>query len=100
MDTERRRSPRHHVTSAVMISPNGHGHDARVFDISSGGARVVLPDDWTPTDGAALKMIFLPDTDHPIMLHGHVIRVAVDHLGLAFEPEQDERISEVLQLLR
>ena len=92
MDTEKRNTPRHKVSSAVMITPNGHGHEAQVFDISAGGARVGLSDDWTPADGASLRVFFLFDTDYPIMLQGHVTRVAVDHLGLKFEPAQDERI--------
>ena len=100
MDTEKRRSPRKRVSSAVMITPNGHGHDAQVFDISAGGARMALSDDWTPADGAPLRVFFLADTDHPIVLQGHVTRVAVDHLGLAFEPAQEDRISELMQMLR
>ena len=100
MDTEKRRAPRRKVSSAVMVSPNGHGHDAQVFDISAGGVRVELSDDWTPGDGTPLRVFFLSDTDHPIVLHSHVARVAVDHLGLEFEPEQEERISELLRSLR
>jgi hypothetical protein len=99
MDIERRRTPRKEVSTAVMITPNGHGHDALVFDISAGGARVGLSDDWTPADGASLRMFFLTDTDHPIVLQGHVTRVAVDHLGLEFEPEQEGRIRELMRLL-
>ncbi|GAB3380239.1 PilZ domain-containing protein [Lysobacter fragariae] len=100
MDTEQRRAPRKQLAGAVMIVPNGHGHDAQIFDISAGGARFGLSNDWAPTDGASLRVFFLSDTDHPIMLHGHVTRVAVDHLGFAFEPAQDESISELMQLLR
>jgi len=100
MDTEQRHTSRHEVSGAVMITPNGHGHDAEIFDISAGGARLGLPDDWTPVDGASLRVFFLSDTDHPIMLQGHVTRVAVDQLGLAFEPAQEKRIFELMQLLR
>lgn len=99
MDTEKRRAPRHKVSTAVMITPNGHGHNAQIFDISTGGARVGLSDDWVPANGASLRVCFLFDTNHPIMLQGHVTRVAVDHLGLEFEPAQEERISELMQLL-
>lgn len=100
MDIEHRQTPRQEVSGAVMITPNGHGHDAEIFDISAGGARVGLPDDWTPVDGASLRVFFLADSDDPIMLHGHVARVAVDHLGLAFEPAQERRILALMRRLR
>ena len=100
MDIEHRQTPRQEVHGAVMITPNGHGHDAEIFDISAGGARVGLPDDWTPVDGASLRVFFLADSDDPIMLHGHVARVAVDHLGLAFEPAQERRIRALMRRLR
>ena len=96
---EKRRLPRQQVSSAVMIAPNGHRHNAQIFDISAGGVRVGLPEDWVPSDGTSLRVYFLFDTDHPIMLHGHVTRVAVDHLGLEFEPAQEERIFELMQLV-
>ena len=99
MDTEKRRTPRKQVSGAVMITPNGHGHNAQVFDISAGGVRLGLPEDWVPANGAALRVFFLFDTNHPIMLQGHVTRVAVDHLGLEFEPAQEAQISELMQLL-
>lgn len=100
MDAERRQTSRREVHDAVMISPNGHGHDAEIFDISAGGARVGLSDDWTPADGASLKVFFLVDSDDPIMLYGHVVRVAIDHLGLAFEPDQEGRILALMRRLR
>ena len=95
---ERRRTPRCAASGAVMITPDGSGHEARIFDISAGGARLGLPDDWTPTDGASLRVFFLDDIDCPIMLRGHVARVDADHLGLEFEPAQERRISELMQL--
>jgi hypothetical protein len=99
MDIEQRQAPREETSGAVMITPNGHGHEAEIFDISAGGARLGLPDDWTPVDGAPLRVFFLADSDDPIMLHGHVARVAVDHLGLAFEPEQEGRIRALMRRL-
>jgi hypothetical protein len=100
MAIEKRRTPRWEVSGAVMITPNGAGHETEVFDISAGGARVGLPDDWTPADGASLRVFFLDDIDCPIMLQGHVTRVAANHLGLEFEPAQERRISELMQLFR
>lgn len=100
MNVEHRQTPRQEVSGAVMITPNGHGHDAEIFDISAGGARLGLSDDWTPVDGAPLRVFFLSDSDDPIMLHGHVTRVAVDHLGLAFEPAQEGRILALMRRLR
>jgi hypothetical protein len=100
MAIEQRRTPRWAVSGAVTITPNGAGHETEIFDISVGGARVGLPDDWTHADGAPLRMFFQDDIDCPVMLRGHVTRVAVNHLGLAFEPAQERRISELMQLFR
>lgn len=96
---EKRRHPRQQVSSAVMITPNGDRHNAQVFDLSAGGARVGLPIDWIPPEGIALRVFFLFDTDHPIVLEGHVTRVAVDHLGLEFSPAQEEQIRELLDVV-
>lgn len=100
MAIEQRRTQRRAVSGAVMITPNGSGHKAEIFDISAGGARVGLPDHWTPAAGASLSVFFLDDPDCPIMLQGHVTRVAANHLGLEFEPAQERRISELLQIFR
>jgi len=97
---EKRQHPRQQVSGAVMITPNGDRHNAQVLDLSLGGARMGLPADWVPSDGTALRIFFLFDTDSPIMLEGRVIRVAIDHLGLEFAPDQEERIRDLLDLLR
>ena len=98
MTIEQRRTQRWAVSGAVMITPDGSGHETEIFNVSAGGARVGLPDDWTPTDGASLRLFFLDDIDCPIMLQGHVARVDANHLGLEFEPAQERRISELMQL--
>ena len=96
---EQRKHPRHEVLNAVMVTPNGDRHDAQVLDISLGGARLRLPDDWVPKDGAALRVFFLFDTDDAITLQGQVSRVAVDHMGVEFAPAQEERIRALLEVL-
>ena len=83
---EQRRHPRQDVLNAVMVTPNGDRHDALVLDISLGGARLRLPDDWLPNRGAALRVFFLFDTSDAITLEGQVTRVAVDHMGVQFAP--------------
>ena len=100
MDTtvEQRRHPRREIVGAVMIAPNGDQHDAMVLDLSEGGVRVDLPDDWLPSDGAALRVFFVFDGYQAIMLESHVTRIAVDHMGLEFEPAQEDRIRHLLDV--
>lgn len=101
MDTtgEKRGHPRQPVFTAVMVTPNGDRHNAEVFDLSLGGAHVGLSGDWTPACGTALRMTFLDGTDDAVVLQGRVVRIAVDHLGLAFEPAQEERIRQLLHAI-
>jgi PilZ domain-containing protein len=97
MTTEQRRFRRQQVSSAVIVTPNGHGHDTRVLDISEGGACVALPADWIPVAGAPLKILFLPESPTPIVLQAHVARVGLDHLGIEFDTVQDDGVRELLQ---
>lgn len=90
--TEQRSHPRKRILTAAMVAPNGHQHEAQVLDLSLGGARLRLPEDWTPRDGAALRISFLQDTDDAVTLAGHVTRVAVDHMGVAFDPAQEAQV--------
>lgn len=96
---EKRRYPRHNVVSAVMVAPNGDQHSAQLLDLSLGGARVDLPEDWAPSDGLALRLYFLADTEDPIVLAARITRVAIDHLGLEFAPEQEGQIQHLLDVL-
>jgi hypothetical protein len=96
---EKRRHPRQNIVSAIMVAPNGDQHSAQVMDLSFGGARMGLPDDWTPSDGLALRLFFFADTDDPIVLAARVKRVAIDHLGLEFAPEQEGQIQHLLEVL-
>lgn len=93
---EKRRHPREEVFSAVMFGSDGR--DAMALDLSAGGARVGLLDDWRPSRDSVLPVSFLSDTDQTIELICRVTRVAVDHVGVAFEPEQDEGIQRLLSL--
>jgi hypothetical protein len=101
MDTavavEKRRHYRHNVLCAVLVAPNGHSHEGYILDLSSGGARVDLVPGWTPPEGAHLRMSFdLSDSD-PITLQTEVAWVAVDHMGLRFEPQQDDEIERLME---
>lgn len=97
--TDKRASPRMRTLTAVMVSPNGHAHDAQVLDLSLGGARLRLPQDWTPRDGTHLRMFFLQDTDNAITLEGQVTRVAVDHMGVSFDPSQEPQVRELFDAI-
>ncbi|MBF6025661.1 PilZ domain-containing protein [Lysobacter niastensis] len=99
-DTDRRRNPRQDVLMAAMVTPNGGQHEATILNLSRGGACVALPTDWMPGDGAPLKLFFQKDNDEPIMVHAHVARIAVDHMGLSFDPGQGTRIRDLLELTR
>ncbi len=96
---ERRRYPRHKVLSAVVVTPNGHGHDTHVLDISTGGARVANPTTWMPDAGASLKLMFLSESDEPIVLHAHITRASTDQLGVSFDEAQNSDIQHVLEML-
>lgn len=97
--SEKRRHPRHNVVSAVMVTPNGDQHTAQLLDLSLGGARVDLPEHWTPSNGVALRLSFFADTDDAVVLGARVSRVAIDHLGLEFSPQQEEQILILLDVL-
>lgn len=93
-----RQHPREEVFSAALFVPDGHS--AMALDLSRGGARVGLLDEWRPTPDSVLPVCFLSDTDHAIVLRCRVTRVAVDHVGVAFEPEQDADIERLLEAVR
>lgn len=96
---EQRRHPRREILNAIMIRPNGDQHEALVLDVSLGGARMRLPEDWNPRDGANVRMYFLSDTGDAITLEARVTRVAIDHMGVAFAPEQETRILALLDAI-
>lgn len=96
---EQRRHPRLNVMDAVVVTPNGHGHDTHVLDISSGGVRLAAFPGWSPVHGADLKILFLPSSDMPIVMQARVARVATDHFGLEFGDQQDDDVRQVLEAL-
>jgi hypothetical protein len=96
---EQRRHPRRDVVNAIMIRPNGEQHKALVLDVSLGGARLRLPEDWAPRDGANVRMYFLPDSDDAVTLEARVTRVGIDHMGVAFAPVQEVRILALLDAI-
>ncbi|MFS8063749.1 MAG: PilZ domain-containing protein [Luteimonas sp.] len=96
---EQRRHPRREILNAILIRPNGDQHEAQVLDVSLGGARMRLPEDWNPHDGAHVRMYFLPDSDDAITLDARVTRVGIDHMGVAFAPEQEDRILALLDAI-
>lgn len=100
VEKERRRHARRQIYTAAMVTPNGHRHSARVHDISYGGARLALPQDWSPNEGTSVRVFFLLDSDEPIVLRGHVTRVAIDHMGLEFDEGQDAALGDLLELMR
>lgn len=100
---ELRKHARQDVFSAVMITPEmlegeSTGAMAMAMDLSRGGTRLGLLEEWHSPPGVPLRLAFLFDTDHPIVLRGHVTRAAPDHLGVRFDPAQDEEIEDLLGL--
>lgn len=93
---EKRRHPREDVFTAIMISPNGHEHRAAVFNLSESGAHVGLPADFERNVGAALRLFFLLEDERTVILNAHIVRVAVDHLGVQFAPFQERHIRHLI----
>ena len=60
---------------------------------------MTLPDDWILVAHAPLKILFLPDSDAPIVLRAHVARIATDHLGIEFDAAQREGIQQLFEML-
>jgi hypothetical protein len=98
METQdRRRHPRHDIVMAVMLTPNGDRHMARVMDLSEGGACVGLSKGWIPPAGMPLRVLFQVHSADIVSLEAKVTRVARDHVGVEFEPLQDSRIHQLLR---
>lgn len=93
---EKRRHHREDVFTTIMVSPNGSENRATVFNVSQSGARVGLPQDFNRNVGAPLRLFFTVEEDQTIILNAHVVRVAVDYLGVEFESAQDDDIRHVM----
>jgi|GEM_PF-1742215 hypothetical protein len=97
---DRRRHSRQQVVRAILVRPNGHKLDAQLLDLSLGGARVTLPQHWSPENGAALRLYFENEDNHEsITLRGHVTRVGLDDLGVEFDPAQEADIKDLFASL-
>ena len=94
---ERRRHSRYDVLVAVMLTPNGDQHLADVMDLSEGGARVGLSEGWVPPAGMPLRVLFQVHAADVVALQAKVTRVCTDHLGVEFDPMQDQSIQQLLR---
>lgn len=92
---ERRRHARMEVSTAILVSPNGHANQTKVFDLSESGARIGIPQDFEHGLGALVRLHF-PNTQGPLIVFAEIVRVAIDHLGVEFVEGQD---AAVLQLI-
>jgi len=79
---DRRRHARLEVSTAIMVSPNGHANETNVFDLSESGARIGIPQDFEHGLGALVRLHF-PKTHGPLIVFAEIVRVAIDHLGVA-----------------
>lgn len=95
--SERRQYPRQSVHTAVMVAPNGRQHPATVIDVSAGGARLTLPDDWMPNAGSRLRVFFLLDPDQVLVLESRVAHHGVGLAGVSFESGQEAEIARLLR---
>ncbi|KGQ18106.1 hypothetical protein LF41_1460 [Lysobacter dokdonensis DS-58] len=97
---DRRRYPRQQMVRAILVRPNGHKLDSHLLDLSLGGARVTLPQHWSPQNGAALRLYFENgDAEESITLRGHVTRVGLDDIGVEFDPAQEADIRDLFASL-
>jgi hypothetical protein len=85
---ERRRHPRAELTTAVLVSPNGHHEATTVYDLSESGARIGLPEDFEHREGAKVRLFFPRPGAETLVMHGRLARVAIDHLGVDFDAGQ------------
>jgi hypothetical protein len=96
---ERRRHPRTELTTAVLISPNGHHNATTVYDMSASGARVGLPLDFEHREGARVRLFFPRPGADTVVLNGRIARVAIDHLGIDFDEGQETVSRQLLEEL-
>jgi hypothetical protein len=95
---ERRRHARREVSTAIMVSPNGHPNQTQVFDLSESGARIGLPEDFEHGLGALVRLHF-PKTQGPLIVFAEIVRVAVDHLGVQFVDDQEVVVAQLIEEL-
>ena len=96
---ERRRHPRAELTTAVLVSPNGHHNATTVYDMSESGARTGLPVDIEHREGATVRLFFPRPGEETIVIQGRLARVAIDHLGIEFAQGQETLVRRLLEEL-
>ena len=92
---DRRRHERQDVSAAIMVSPNGHPHHTTIYDLSTGGARIGLPDHFEHQVGALVRLYF-PHMPGPMVIFAEIKRMAVDHLGVEFAEGQNEQVRQLM----
>jgi hypothetical protein len=95
---ERRRHERHEVAAAIMVSPNGHPHHTTVYDLSSSGARIGLPDHFEHDVGALVRLYF-PREPGPMVIFAEIKRMSVDHVGVEFADGQQQQVYQLMDEL-
>jgi hypothetical protein len=95
---ESRRQARRDVSTAIMVSPNGHPNQTQVFDLSESGARIGLPEDFEHGLGALVRLHF-PKTHGALIVFAEIVRVAVDHLGVQFVDGQEVVVNQLIEEL-
>jgi hypothetical protein len=96
---ERRRHPRAELATAVLVSPNGHHEATTVYDMSETGARIGLPEDFEHREGAPVRLFFPRPGAPTVVMHGRLVRVAIDHLGIGFDAGQELMARQLLEEL-
>jgi len=95
---ERRRHQRQDVAAAIMVSPNGHPHHTKVYDLSVSGARIGLPAHFEHDVGALVRLYF-PRDPGPMVIFAEIKRLAVDHLGVEFAEGQQDQVYQLMDEL-
>jgi hypothetical protein len=101
MDTaEHRRYPRGTVAVAAVVSPQRSGPVAGVIDLSEGGAAL----DWSLPDdvrvGTPVRLCFLLGEAQGIEVDAVVASVRAGRVGVAFLPEQQALVRQLLAEVR
>lgn len=93
---EKREHPRHELSSTALIAGFKRAWLVNVQDISTGGARVAKPLDWSNPGYSPLTLYFIFDQDTVVPMRATLVRDAPDHLGFWFKSGQDEELGRLL----
>jgi len=97
--SEKRQFPRLELNSTVLIAGSRRAWLCQVEDVSTGGARMVKPLDWLAQDVSAeviVRLHFIIDQDTIVSLFSKIVRDSDEHLGVRFEPGQDDEVDRLL----